>query len=837
MVQGIAGTMPCHQEKGQLLLVEHNILSEAFVIVTSFPRTQDTESLLTDLLNTLNKIWMHPDWADKYMRYRYHLSGLFANDQFTRSVRSLVNSFEEELTRNRTVESAGAQEGCSSVSVSAHLCSCILPKLMLPLILRMLNYIQILWKKPITYDLSGIIAEDISFLLENGKLPEIDEANMLKNAGTWLQGIRETGYNVIGLCASLDGAFYGLLGRSFIINVLMENLRSMEFNHLGKLIQLVFIPLVKSCPQECWDEWMVKLLEPIFSYCEETFYYAWFTFLHEGRAKVPVYFGNLNGPDEIVNQFEKELLLKFTRSVSDLLEVLASERLNSGLALLPFRHKKICTKADFQDLKSISSSSLIGYLLQHNCFGRLSMYLFGCLADYQTAKKALPFCYSLIRLAIATNHESLNRFILNEMLPTIILLLGDIPSAISELSSSLNSATKEDARNDVTRLCQKIYEVYIDNQASHQVYFFLFSKELEDLHMRAFCTRPEHFPKDVVWKWEFNEEFERYLPAYMNMLEEVEAMDDCLKDNYMSSEILLAKLNPEFKLRYAINNYAHPCLQTMSRMLQRKIPAVYHQRRTEWISQLLIQLITVKPYIKVTDGWENVLERLEENCESQFDLLQCCDPATAVNIFRRSILFFWEPQFHPLIREYYKAEEQVRLHEEFDQHLASGTLDHLMFSCSKDDFVHIVAGGDIETSSFATLDHDLIKMSFERRAKIVEWEHQISCYFQCLTSLLKNEEMKDELGSLMNVLDAKGFFRVDDYSIDWDNKLFSDSAEKFNEVVFSGQCVDKCLVIRGIMDYQKILQMKDVDWQDAFIMVGLLKVNAFISFIIKISLW
>ena len=37
MVQGIEGTMSGHQEKGQLLLVEHNILSEAFVNVTSFP--------------------------------------------------------------------------------------------------------------------------------------------------------------------------------------------------------------------------------------------------------------------------------------------------------------------------------------------------------------------------------------------------------------------------------------------------------------------------------------------------------------------------------------------------------------------------------------------------------------------------------------------------------------------------------------------------------------------------------------------------------------------------------------------------------------------------------
>lgn len=298
------------------------------------------------------------------------------------------------------------------------------------------------------------------------------------------------------MCASVEGAFYGLLESSSIFNVLTENLTSMEFNHLIKLIQLVFIPLIEYCPRDCWDEWMVGLLKPVFSYCEEILYNAWSNFFREGRAKVPAYLGNPRGPEEIVSQFEKELLLKFTRSVSDLLRVLALEKLNSGL--------KTSTTADAQDLQSISSNSIIGYgisgsvlsfffvwfqlsrhflnsmityryLLLHNCFGRLSMYLFGCLADYQVAENALPFCYSLIHIARATNLERLNQFVLNEMLPTAILLLGDdVKSAISQLSCSLNSSTKEDARNNVTRLCLEIYRVHIDNQASLQVLSVLY---------------------------------------------------------------------------------------------------------------------------------------------------------------------------------------------------------------------------------------------------------------------------------------------------------------------------------------------------------------------------
>ncbi|KAL6640767.1 hypothetical protein ACP70R_021890 [Stipagrostis hirtigluma subsp. patula] len=863
---GILETRPCHEEKSQPLLVEHNILSEAFVIVTSFPRFQDSEHLISDLLYTLNRIWTLPDWEGNHTRYIYHLSALFYDDQFTRTFRSLVKSFEEELRGNRIVESAGAQEGRSS--------ACTLPKLMLPLILRVLNCIQILWDGRITYDLSG--AKNISLLLENGKLTEIAEAELSKNARIWLQEIRETGYTVIGLCASVDGAFYELLDSSCIVNVLMRDLRSTDFYHSGKLILLVLIPLVKYCPQECWDEWMVELLEPLFSFCEEFLYYAWFTFLHEGRAKVPAYFGYLDGPDEIVKQLEKVLLLRFTRAISDLLEVLASERLNIGLPQLPFGSKN-STEAEFKELKSISSSSLIGFLLYHNCFGRLSMYLFGCLADYKAAKKALPFCYALIRIAIATKTEWLNQFIINEMLPIIILLLGDLPCVISELSSSLNSTAKEDARNDVSQLCHHIYEVYIDKQVivgdegadrenmSGRFEDWL-AKQFADVHKRASCSVPKYFPEYATWNWEFNEEFERYLPAYMNMLDEVDALNDCFKNNYFDRDIL-DKLKPEFKSRYGINSIAHPYMSTMSRMLMRKRRAVCYQSRTKWISQLLTKLITLKPYIKLTDSWESAMKHLQEDYESQSNPF-LCHPARAVDILFDSILCYWEPQFYPLIRESHKelltavacrlasaeegvfeplepesddfvehlqsyacmyikrrkeeygynlAKDQVRLHEEFDNYLASGTLDHCMneFGCSKDDFVLEVFDSDFKDTKFERLNQDLMKMSFERRAKFVEWERQISSYSKCLTSILKSDEMKNKVRSLMNVLNEEGFFRVNDDAMDWDNKLFSESVDKFNELVFSEQRIDNRLVIQGIMDCQKVLQMKDVDRQDA----------------------
>lgn len=57
----------------------------------------------------------------------------------------------------------------------------------------MLGCIQTLWNGPIAYDLSGVVTEDIRLLLENGNQPKIDETTLLKNAGTWLKEIQDTG--------------------------------------------------------------------------------------------------------------------------------------------------------------------------------------------------------------------------------------------------------------------------------------------------------------------------------------------------------------------------------------------------------------------------------------------------------------------------------------------------------------------------------------------------------------------------------------------------------------------------------------------------------------------
>jgi hypothetical protein len=85
------------------------------------------------------------------------------------------------------------------------------------------------------------------------------------------------------------------------------------------------------------------------------------------------------------------------------------------------------------------------------------------------------------------------------------------------------------------------------------------------------------------------------------------------------------------------------------------------------------------------------------------------------------------------------------LHEAFDIHLASGALDDFVrrTSSSKDDFIKIILDDDILRSQFTDLDYDLLKLSYERRAKLLSKQDQLCLYCKHMKSAVINLQVCD----------------------------------------------------------------------------------------------
>ncbi|RCV32896.1 hypothetical protein SEVIR_7G027500v4 [Setaria viridis] len=858
---GLDGKAYSHQVKACLLFAEHNILWEAFVIIS---RLRDTmyKGILPWLLNPLNVIWTQPDWESTFLSDGFGLSCLFSDGSFLKMVYNVVKFYEDELKRS-IEEDFTEKQSYDTSSVSLHL--------FLPLLLQLLRCIHALWKAQIACNLS----EE----LEKAKALNCEEDSQQNNARKLLDEIRECGYRIIGLCMSLNGAFDELLDCSYL-TVTFIDFDSMEFRHLSKLIHLVLLPLVKSCPRKFWKEWMLNLLGPILEHCEDVLYYAWFSLLHEGRAKVSYYFGKLPGSAESIQELEHTILLQFTRDVSQIFGSSSSPELNSGLSRKYFEDVSNEKMTSFQDLESLASYSLIGYLLINGCFGRLRMSLFGYWVDDEAATKAIPFCRTLVQLAGVSKDEGLRLFVSDELLPSVIKRLDDqLPCAIRHLSCKLNVTRSDNVNRDLTILSQELYNYlssnfcsrsqnlvaeYKDRENAADDFTCWLAKLKEDFYLKACCAAPEEFiGMEVEWNWEFEDEFRRYLPVYIDMLKEVDAMDNTLELDYLDNGFLLQKLRPEFKLKYAINDMEHPHLRTISDMRRRKFNSMIQVINHKTMFEILSKLIDLTPYIKGSNYPYSVIDHLEQNPEALPSTFDAYDVEESVHFLIDSVLHIWEPQFHPLIREGHKdlllwiigqltkakefedfkplapevedflphlrpyamfyiltklktslyttAEVQLHMHEEYDDYLASGKLDDYIYESMRleGNFYEKDLDSWAVPHQFSDLDHGLIKLSLKRRAAIVQIDRQVRAYLNCLRCLMEDDLRKDRLTNLMSELEAAGFFDIDNCRINWEKKHFTELVDKVSIEVFAEHSLPRHYVIRGIIDYRTITLWRD----------------------------
>ncbi|KAM0908277.1 hypothetical protein ACQ4PT_015562 [Festuca glaucescens] len=739
------------QRNDRHLLTEHNLLCEAFSIATSFLGIVQYTRIIPCLLDPLNKIWSRVEW-----KYLSREGLLFSDDQFLKMAYHVVKFVEEQLKKRKTEESGA----CDPFSIA-------LIQQILPLILQLLHCVHGLWNQDDDFLPEELkrakclsCVELASTLASTNGLYAIDnEEYLLKNKTVaLLEGTRQRVYNVLGLCTSIEGAFSELLDSQTVRNTLSKDLGSMELRHLGKVIRLVVIPLVENCPCQFWEPWRLVLIGPILVECEYRLHYAWFDLLYQGGTGKPYFYGNLVGSAKHIKELKLKLLLAFTREVSDLLRALALTK---------------------QNMESVSSS-LLRFLLGHDCFRRMRMSLFGYFVDDETTMKAVPFCHSLTWLAI--NDMSVRHLILNDLLPCLIQRLDNqLPCAIQRLRRKLGSSTKASSK-DLEALCEEWYNHFVKDSAGEDKgdafaennFTAWLTKKKEDLQVKAHSAAKK-LSDGSDWNWEFEDEFRRFLPAYMDILQEVDSINDDEEVVFLDQEWLFQKLKPEFRSKYGMNSCEHHYMSTIFSVWRRKDSMaciMVNRNKGKFVSEL----IKLKPYIKASDSSSTILSRLKEKSEIAVGL-----PDFAVKpslSYLRGVLLRWEPVFHPLIRESHMS----LLLKVVDQYTKWN-----------------------ESKWCQQIEPDAS-----------DFESHLQPYADtCFKATCKEKKLKDELKVLMEEVERLGFFDTDNDSVDWENKLFTELIVKFSNQVFAKR-VPRHYVIRGIIDYRKILLCKDSSQQVAF---------------------
>ncbi|XAR54705.1 hypothetical protein NMG60_11029962 [Bertholletia excelsa] len=479
-MKGIADTMAYLQKEGRLLRAEHNLLGEAFLVMASAGGIQQQQEVLAWLLEPLSVQWTQLEWQTAYLSDPTGVVHLCYETQFMWSLFHTVTFFEKALKRSGfrkgNINSQNNSTGNSGHQhpISSHILW------MLPPLLKLLRAIHSLWSPPVTQTLPGEIraamaisdVERTTLLgesnpkLSKGVLTFADgsQADMNREGHAepketdirnWLKGIRDSGYNVIGLSTTIGDSFFKCLDVQSVSLALMENIQSMDFRHIRQLVHSILIPLVRNCPPNLWEEWIEKLLYPLFLYAQQALSCSWSNLLQEGRAKVPDLHGIVAGSDMKLEVMEEKILRDLTREICSLLSVLASSGLNSGLpSLEPSGHISRVDTSSLKSLDTFASTSMVGFILKHKGLALPALQItLGAFkwTDGEAVTKVSSFCGTVILLAISTNDVELQQFVSKDLFYAMIESLALESNAIIS--------------TDLVGLCREIF-IYLSDRDS-----------------------------------------------------------------------------------------------------------------------------------------------------------------------------------------------------------------------------------------------------------------------------------------------------------------------------------------------------------------------------------
>ncbi|XP_022719250.1 protein HASTY 1 [Durio zibethinus] len=496
-MKGIADTMAYLQGEGCLLRGEHNLLGEAFLVMASSAGSQQQQEVLAWLLEPLSQQWIQIEWQNNYLSEPLGLVRLCSETAFMWSLFHTVTFFEKALKRSGMRKgNFNLQNSSSATSIPHPIASHL--SWMLPPLLKLLRGIHSLWSPSIFQILPGEIKAAMSMSdverssllgggnpkLFKGALTFIDGSQFDVNKEgytepneadirNWLKGIRDSGYNVLGLSTTIGDPFFKCMDIDSVALALIENIHSMEFRHTRQLVHSVLIPLVKSCPPDAWEVWLEKLLHPLFVHCQQALSCSWSSLLHEGRAKVPDNHDILTGSDLKVEVMEEKLLRDLTREICLLLSTIASPGLNASLPSLEHSgHVGRVDMSSLKDLDAFASSSMVGYLLKHKNLAipvlQISLEAF-TWTDSEAVIKVCSFSAAVVLLAIYTNNVDLREFVSRDLFSAVI-------RGLALESNAIISA-------DLVNLCREIFIYLCDTDpAPRQILLSLPCISPNDLH-------------------------------------------------------------------------------------------------------------------------------------------------------------------------------------------------------------------------------------------------------------------------------------------------------------------------------------------------------------------
>ncbi|XP_022143035.1 protein HASTY 1 [Momordica charantia] len=495
-MKGIADSMAYLQREGRLLRGEHNLLREAFLVMASTAGTQQQHEILAWLLEPLSQQWIQPEWQNNYLSEPLGLVRLCSETSTMWSIFHTVTFFERALKRSGTRKSSSNVQNHSTTSSPHPMASHL--SWMLPPLLKLLRALHSLWCPAVSQTLPGEVnsamtlsdTEKSSLLgeantkLSKGPLSFTDDPHSDMNKGggnaepsetdirNWFKCIRDSGYNILGLSATVGDSFFSCLDIHSVSLALMENVHSMEFRHLRQLVHAVIIPLVKVCPPHLWDVWLEKLLMPLIQHTQQCLNSSWSSLLHEGRANIPDVLGICSETDLKVEVMEEKLLRDLTREVCSLLAIMASSPLNPDLpSLEQSGHVNRVAISSPKHLDAFSSSCMVGFLLKHKGLAISALRI--CLdaftwTDGEAVTKISSFCSTLVLLAISTKDGELHEFVSRDLFSAII--------------QGLTLESNAFISSDLVGLCREIFLYLSDrNPAPRQILLSLPNIKHDDL--------------------------------------------------------------------------------------------------------------------------------------------------------------------------------------------------------------------------------------------------------------------------------------------------------------------------------------------------------------------